>query len=325
MPEFRPLDAFRSPRFAQPPTFMRLPHHRNARDLDVALVGIPYDAATSYRSGARFGPREIRAQSALIRPWHPVLQVAPFERLRVADYGDIDISPVSIEQTYGIVEKEIAGILDAGAVPIAVGGDQSVSLPILRAVARRHGPVGLVHFDSHPDTWDEYFGSKHFHGTVFRRAVEERLIDPARAIQLGIRGPLFSRSDFDFHAAHGIEVVRIETIKERGVGWVVERLQRLKGGKVYCSFDIDAVDPAFAPGTGTPEVGGLTSYEALSLVRALQGLSLVGFDLVEVAPQYDSPGQVTALLAANLLFEFVCVLALARPEGGERRPVMPQK
>lgn len=319
MPEFQPLDAFRSPRFAQPPTFMRLPHHRNPRDLDVALVGIPYDAATSYRSGARFGPREIRAQSALIRPWHPVLQVAPFERFRVADYGDIDISPVSIERTYEIIEEEITEILGAGAVPVAVGGDQSVSLPILRAMARRHGPVGLVHFDSHPDTWDEYFGSKHFHGTVFRRAVEERLIDPARAIQLGIRGPLFSRGDFDFHAAHGIEVVRIEAIKERGVAWVAERFRRLGGGKVYCSFDIDAVDPAFAPGTGTPEVGGLTSYEALGLVRALTGLDLAGFDLVEVAPQYDSPGQVTALLAANLLFEFVCVLALFRPEGGERR------
>ncbi len=312
MTEFRPLDAFRSPRFAQVPTFMRLPYHRDPRDLDVALVGIPYDGGTSYRSGARFGPREIRVQSAMIRPWHPVLQVAPFERLRVADYGDIDISPVSIERTYEIIEKDIAEILAASAVPAAVGGDHSISLPILRAVARRHGPVGLVHFDSHPDTWDEYFGSKYFHGTMFRRAVEERLIDPSRTIQLGIRGPLYSRNDFDFQAAHRMEVIRIETIKERGVAWVAERVQRLKGGKVYCSFDIDAVDPAFAPGTGTPEVGGLTSYEALSLVRALRGLDLVGFDLVEVAPQYDSPGQVTALLAANLLFEFLCLLALAR-------------
>lgn len=312
MTEFRPIDAFRSPRFAQVPTFMRLPHHRDPRDLDVALVGIPYDGGTSYRSGARFGPREIRVQSAMIRPWHPVLQVAPFERLRVADYGDIDISPVSIERTYEIIEKEIAEVLAAGAIPVAVGGDHSISLPLLRVVARRHGPVGLVHFDSHPDTWDEYFGSRYFHGTMFRRAVEERLIDPARTIQLAIRGPLYAAGDFDFQATHRMEVIRVETIKERGVAWVAERFLRLKGGKVYCSFDIDAVDPAFAPGTGTPEVGGLTSYEALSLVRALRGLDLVGFDLVEVAPQYDSPGQITALLAANLLFEFVCLLALAR-------------
>jgi len=248
----------------------------------------------------------------MIRPWHPVLQVAPFERLRVADYGDIDISPVSIERTYEIIEKEVAEILAAGAVPVAVGGDHSVSLPLLRAVARRHGPVGLVHFDSHPDTWDEYFGSRYFHGTMFRRAVEEHLIDPARTIQLGIRGSLYAADDFDCQAAHRMEVIRVETIHERGVGWVEERLQRLRGGKVYCSFDIDAVDPAYAPGTGTPEVGGLTSAQALALVRALRGLELVGFDLVEVAPQYDSPGQITALLAANLLFEFVCLLALRK-------------
>ncbi|MBI2878786.1 MAG: agmatinase, partial [Candidatus Rokubacteria bacterium] len=271
MSEFRPIDSFRSPRFAQVPTFMRLPYHRDPRDLDVALVGIPYDGGTSYRSGARFGPREIRVQSAMIRPWHPVLQVAPFERLRVADYGDIDISPVSIERTYEIIEKEAAEILAARTVPVAVGGDHSISLPLLRAVARHHGPVALVHFDSHPDTWDEYFGSRYFHGTMFRRAVEERLIDPARTIQLGIRGPLYAATDFDFQAAHRMEVIRVETIKERGVPWVAERLQRLKGGKVYCSFDIDVVDPAYAPGTGTPEVGGLTSYEALTLLRGLRG------------------------------------------------------
>ncbi len=312
MIEFRPLDAFRSPRFSQVPTFMRLPHHRNPRDLDVALVGIPYDGGTSYRAGARFGPREIRVQSAMIRPWHPVLQVAPFERLRVADYGDIDISPISIEATYEIIEREIREILTAGAVPVAVGGDHSISLPLLRAVARHHGQVGLVHFDSHPDTWDEYFGSKYFHGTMFRRAVEERVIDPARTIQLGIRGSLYAATDFEFQATHRMEVIRIDQIKNQGVSWVAERFQRLKGGKIYCSFDIDAVDPAYAPGTGTPEVGGLTSYEALALVRALQGLDVVGFDLVEVAPQYDSPGQITALLAANLLFEFLCLLALAR-------------
>ncbi|MFQ5899192.1 MAG: agmatinase [Candidatus Methylomirabilia bacterium] len=312
MTEFRPRDPFRSPRFSQPPTFMRLPHHRDPGDLDVALFGIPYDGSTTYRPGARFGPQEIRVQSAMIRPWNPILKVDPFERLRVADYGDISISPLSIERTYEIIEKEVAQILAARTIPVAVGGDHSISLPLLRAMARRHGPVGLVHFDSHPDTWDEYFGSKYWHGSMFRRAVEERLIDPARSIQLGIRGPLYGPDDFDFHATHRMEVFRVETIKEQGVPWVADRFTRLKGGKVYCSFDIDAVDPAYAPGTGTPEVGGLTSYEALALVRALHGLDLVGFDLVEVAPQYDGPGQITALLAANLIFEFVCLLALAR-------------
>lgn len=312
---FRPLDGFRSPRFAQIPTFMRLPHHRVPSDLDAAVVGIPFDGGTSYRPGARFGPREIRVQSAMIRPWHPVLQVGPFERLRVADYGDLDVSPVSIERTNDIVEQEVAAILAAGCVPVCVGGDHSIALPVLRAVARCHGRVGLIHFDSHPDTWDQYFGSRYFHGTMFRRAVEEGLIDPHRTLQIGIRGPLYGPDDFDFQARHGMTVIRAEAVKERGVPWVVEQYTQLRGVPVYVSFDIDAVDPAFAPGTGTPEVGGLTSYEALQLVRGLRGLKLVGFDVVEVAPPYDGPGQITALLAANLLFEFLAVLALGRTGG----------
>jgi agmatinase len=197
-------------------------------------------------------------------------------------------------------------------MPLCVGGDHSVTLPILRSLARRHGRLGVVHFDAHPDTWDEYFGSKFFHGTPFRRAVEEGLVDPRRMIQVGIRGPLYGPEDFAFHDQHGIEVVRIEAVKEQGADRVAERLGRLRGGPVYCSFDIDAVDPAYAPATGTPEVGGLTSYEALALVRALAGLSLVGADVVEVAPPYDGPGQVTALLAANLMFELLGVMALER-------------
>jgi agmatinase len=187
-----------------------------------------------------------------------------------------------------------------------------VTLPILRSLARRHGKLGLVHFDAHPDTWDEYFGSKYFHGTPFRRAVEENLIDPRRMIQVGIRGPLYGSEDFEFHDRHGIEVARIETVKEQGTAWVAERFARLRGGPVYCSFDIDAIDPAFAPGTGTPEVGGLTSYEALVLVRALVGQNLVGADVVEVSPPYDGPGQITALMGANLLFELVSLLALQK-------------
>jgi agmatinase len=307
-----PRDAFRSPRFGQVATFMLLPHVTDAAALDVAVLGIPYDGGTSYRTGARFGPRAVREQSSLIRPWHPVLKVHPFERLRVADYGDVDVVPISIERTFEAIERAIGAVVAAGATPVSVGGDHSVTLPILRAVARRHGPVGVVHFDAHPDTWDEYFGSKFFHGTPFRRAIEEGLIDTRRMIQVGIRGPLYGADDFAFHETHGLEVIRIEAVKEHGAAWAAERLARLAGGPVYCSFDIDAVDPAYAPATGTPEVGGLTSYEALVLVRALQTLTLVGCDVVEVSPPYDGPGQITALLAANLLFEFVSVLALGR-------------
>ncbi len=310
MSELRQPDAFTSPRFGQPATFMRLPRISEPGQLDVALFGIPYDGGTSYRPGARFGPRAIRDQSSLIRPWHPVLDVAPFEILRVADYGDVDVAPISIELTYGVIEREVSVLCNHGVVPVAVGGDQSITLPLLRALAGRHGQLGLVHFDAHPDTWEGYGGSEHFHGTPIRRAVEEQLVDPRRVIQVGIRGPLYGRDDFTFHAERGLEVIRIEELKRLGAERTGERFRRLEGGPVYCSFDIDAVDPAYAPGTGTPEVGGLTSYEAIALVRALRGLSLVGADLVEVSPLYDGPGQITALLAANLLFEMVCLLAL---------------
>lgn len=291
---------------------MLLPAASSPANLDVAIIGIPYDGGTSYRTGARFGPRAIREQSSLIRTWHPVLKVHPFERLRIADCGDVDVVPISIERTFEAITKRIDAIIAAGATPLSMGGDHSVTLPILRSIARRHGPVGIVHFDAHPDTWDEYFGSKYFHGTPFRRAVEEGLIDPRRMIQVGIRGPLYGPEDFAFHDEHGIEVLRIEPIKEQGTAWTASRLERLRGAPVYVSFDIDSVDPAFAPATGTPEVGGLTSYEALALVRALQGLTIVGADVVEVSPPYDGPGQITSLLAANLLFEFVSLFALSR-------------
>ena len=307
-----PRDPFVSPRFGQIATFMLLPAAETADGLDVALLGIPYDGGVSYRTGARFGPRAVREQSSLIRPWNPVLKVHPFDRLRVADCGDVDVVPISIERTHAAIERRIDAVVAAGARPLSVGGDHSITLPVLRALARRHGPLGVVHFDAHPDTWDEYFGSKLFHGTPFRRAVEEGLIDTRRIIQVGIRGPLYGPEDFAFHDEHGIEVLRIEPIKEQGIGWAAGRLARLRGAPLYCSFDIDAVDPAYAPATGTPEVGGLTSWEALSLVRSLAGTSLVGADVVEVSPPYDGPGQITSLLAANLAFELLSVLALER-------------
>jgi agmatinase len=305
----QPRASFRSPRFAQPATFMRLPHLDDPAGLDVAIVGVPYDGGTSYRPGARLGPREMRAQSSLIRPYSYFQKVAPFDRLNVADIGDIDAPPVSIEQSYEVVAARIAAVADTGARPIVIGGDHSISLPILRALATRHGPLALVQFDAHIDTWDEYFGGKYFHGTPFRRAIEEGLIDGSRFIQVGIRGPMYGEEDFDFHRQHGITMVDIDQVKARGIPWTIEQIQRVVTGPAYMTFDIDAVDPAFAPGTGTPEVGGLTSHEAQQLVRGLGALTWVGVDIVEVAPPFDGPGQITALLAANLMFEFLCVLA----------------
>ena len=305
----QPRASFTSPRFAHPATFMRLPHVEDPRGLDVAIVGVPFDGGTSYRPGSRLGPREIRAQSSLIRPYSYFQKVAPFDVLNVADVGDIDAPPVSIERCYEVVEARIAAIVAAGARPIVVGGDHSISLPVLRALARVHGRLALVQFDAHVDTWDEYFGGKYFHGTPFRRAIEEGLIDGRRFIQVGIRGPMYGENDFDFHREHRITVIDIDRLKADGVASAVERIRAIATGPVYMTFDIDGVDPAFAPGTGTPEVGGLTSHEAQRLVRGLAGLTLVGGDIVEVSPPFDGPGQITALLAANIMFEFLCAMA----------------
>src|SRR5437867_3813150 len=291
---------------------MRLPHVTDPKGLDVAIIGVPFDGGTSYRPGSRYGPREIRNQSSLIRSYSYFQRVAPFERLNVADAGDIDAPPVSIESCYKVVEERIGAIVDAGARPIVIGGDHSISLPVLRALARRHGPLGLVQFDAHIDTWDEYFGGKYFHGTPFRRAIEEGIVEGGRFVQVGIRGPMYGQDDFDFHRQHGIRVIDIEQVKDRGIPWTVDAIREIAVGPVYMTFDIDGVDPAFAPGTGTPEIGGLTSHEAQRLVRGLAGLPLVGGDIVEVSPLYDGPGHITSVLAANLMFEFLCGLACRR-------------
>jgi agmatinase len=305
----QPRPSFRSPRFAHPATFMRLPHVEDPAGLDVAIVGVPFDGGTSYRPGARLGPREIRAQSSLIRPYNYFQKIAPFDVLNVADTGDVDAPPVSIEKCYEAVEARITAVAAAGARPIVVGGDHSISLPVLRALSRRHGRLALVQFDAHIDTWDEYFGGKYFHGTPFRRAIEEGLIDGRRFVQVGIRGPMYGEDDFDFHRQHGITMIDIDQVKSRGIEWTHERIRAIATGPAYVTFDIDAVDPAFAPGTGTPEVGGLTSHDAQQLVRGLGPLTMVGADIVEVSPPFDGPGQITALLAANILFEMVCAMA----------------
>jgi guanidinobutyrase len=303
----QPRASFKSPRFAQPATFMRLPHVEDPQGLDVAIIGVPYDGGTSYRPGARLGPREIRSQSSLIRSYSYFQKVAPFDRLNVADVGDVDAPPVSIEKCYEAVEARIAAILAAGARPIVIGGDHSISLPVLRALAKKHGPLALVQIDAHIDTWDEYFGEKYFHGTPFRRAIEEGIIDGRRFIQVGIRGPMYGEEDFEFHRKHGITMIDIDQVKDRGIPWVVGEIRRVATGSAYMTFDIDGIDPAFAPGTGTPEIAGLTVPQALEIIRGAHGLNIVGCDLVEVAPPYD-PFGTTALLGANLAYELLCVL-----------------
>ncbi len=307
MNDYYPLDAFQSPRFGQPATFMRLPLERDAGKLDVALIGVPFDGGTTYRPGARFGPREIRNQSALIRPYNPVLKVDPFLIRRIANYGDIDINPLSLDDTYRRVQEAIATVVRNAAIPICVGGDQSISLPVMRALAAEHGPLALVHFDSHSDTWDVYWGMPHSHGTPFRRATEEGLLDTDKALQVGIRGQLYSEDDLAFARDHGFRIVAIEEIKAGGPDLLRREIDRISESPVYLSFDIDVLDPSIAPGTGTPQIGGLDSFEALQLLRVLRGLNIVGCDLVEVSPPYDS-ANVTSLVAANILHEILCVL-----------------
>ena len=293
---------------------MRLPHQTDLAGVDVAMLGVPFDSGTSYRPGARLGPREIRAQSSLIRPYSYFQKISPFETLTIVDAGDVDPPPVGIELAYAAIEAGVDRILDAGATPLVVGGDHSISLPVLRAVARKHGPLALVQFDAHIDTWGDYFGGKYFHGSPFRRAIEEKIISPSQYVQVGIRGPMYGEEeDFKYQRDQGVTTIDIGMVKRDGAAQTMARVREIvKGRPLYVTFDIDAVDPAFAPGTGTPEVGGLTSYEALVLVRALAGQSLVGADVVEVSPPYDGPGQITALLAANLLFELVSLLALQK-------------
>ncbi len=302
----RPVDALVYPRFSGVPTFMRLPHIPDAHELDIALIGVPFDGGTTYRPGPRFGPRNIRVQSAMIRPWNPVLNVDPFKKWRIADFGDLSINPLSIEDTYKRITDQLNTVLDAGAKTVCVGGDHSILLPILRAVHRKFGPVAFVQFDAHGDTWGGYFGSPHSHGTPVKYAVEEGLIAKGFALQVGLRGQVYGKADFDFARKHGIKMVSAEEFHRAGVKPVRQYLNRLGKRPVYVTFDIDVVDPAFAPGTGTPQVGGLSSAQALELIRSLKGVNLIGCDLVEVSPPYDSQ-EITSLLAANLLYEMLCL------------------
>ena len=294
-------------------SFMRLPVSRDLAEIDVAIVGVPYDGGTSFRSGTRFGPRSIREMSLLLWGYNNVIGVAPAEILKIVDYGDIEINPVEIIKTMQNIVGESGKILKQGVAMIALGGDHSISLPLLRAHHAQFGPLAVVHFDSHPDTWDTEYPDEPFsHGTPFRRAIEEGLIDRNAYIQVGIRGPVSDADDLENAREMGARIFAIDQVFKAGIPSIIEEIQAIIGArKLYVSLDIDCVDPAFAPGTGTPEVGGLSSYQILQLVRGLQGLNCVGFDLVEVSPPYDHSG-ITAILAANLVFEFLSLLALSR-------------
>ena len=312
-PHHRPLDAKLIPRFAGIRTFMRAPHTTELEGVDAAVYGIPYDTATSYRTGPRFGPEAIRSASALLRPYNPALGVNVVETLSIVDYGDVPVSPGDTERTYGQVEEAIAPLVDAGIFPLALGGDHSITLAELRVLARKHGPLALVQLDAHGDTWDEYFGQRFFHGTTFLRALEEKLIEPAASVQAGLRGSLYGAEDHESARELGFTVLSCDELRELGPSDYSALVRERTGGRpVFVSFDIDVLDPAFAPGTGTPEVGGLSTAEALSFVRVLGGIDLVGADVVEVSPPYDGPGQQTALAAANVAYELLGLRALAQ-------------
>lgn len=308
---YEPADSFETPRFSGVRTFMRLPNVKDLDNADAAIVGAPFDTGASFRVGARFGPEGVRSASHLLRPYNPSQDVTIFEHLSVIDYGDVPVVPGFIEDSYERIRESLTEIHRAAVVPIVLGGDHSVALPELRAAAAVHGPLALVQFDSHADTWDSYFGKEYNHGTVFRRAVEEGLLRPEHSIQVGMRGSLYDSGDLEASREFGFELITTNGVREIGIPETIDRVrERIGDAKIYVSFDVDFVDPAFAPGTGTPEVGGFSSREAQEFVRGLTGTQIVGCDVVEVYPQYDGPGQVTALLAANVAYELLSVIAL---------------
>jgi agmatinase len=309
-PPYRPLDAQVIPRFAGIRTFMRLPHVTDLAGVDAAAVGIPFDTGTSFRSGARFGPEAIRSAAALLRPFHTGFGIDLLDAVSTVDYGDLPVAPGDTEGTYERVEEALVPLVEAGVLPLVMGGDHSITLAELRALARAHGPMALVQLDSHTDTWESYFGQRHFHGTTFKRAAEEGLIDPGASVQAGMRGPLYGDSDLDDAREMGFHVIPSEELRALGPdGYAAVVRERAGARPVFLSFDIDFLDPAVAPGTGTPEIAGFTTAEAVALLRALRGIRLAGCDVVEVAPAYDGPGQQTALAAANILWELLALRA----------------
>jgi len=304
----QPLSGNAMPRFGGIATMMRLPFAASAQGLDVAFIGVPLDIGTSNRAGARFGPRQIRAESSLIRPYNMATGAAPFDTLQVADLGDVPINTYSIDKSMGIIAAFYDRVLASGCKPLTMGGDHTIALPILRALARKHGPVALVHVDAHADINEDMFGEPIAHGTPFRRAVEEGLLDCGKVFQIGLRGTGYAADDFDWPRSQGFTIVPAHEVWHQSLAPLMAQVREQIGqAPVYITFDIDGLDPAFAAGTGTPEIGGLTVPQGLEIIRGCHGLNVVGGDLVEVAPPYDPSGN-TALLGANLLYEMLCVL-----------------
>jgi agmatinase len=312
-PRYQPPEASHAPRYTGIRTFARAPHVPDATaEIDVAVVGIPFDTATSMRPGARFGPAGIRDASLLLRPWNTVQEVDVFGSLSIVDRGDLDVTPGNAERTTAQIAEQLQPLVEAGITTLTLGGDHSIVLGELRAHAAVHGPLAVVLLDAHADTWEQYYGERYFHGTPFKRAFEEGLIDPHRSFLAGMRGSLYAASDLDEPRSWGFEIVSTNELRT----WTPEQYaakvrERVGDGPAYFSFDIDVIDPAFAPATGTPEVAGLLPHEALAFLRALRGQRFTGFDLVEVAPAYDTQAQVTALTAANIAYEMLTLRALS--------------
>jgi len=310
---FHPVSGFDLPRFAGVPTFMRLPHvpqgHDRWGEVQIGLIGVPWDSGTTNRPGPRHGPRQLRDASTMMRAQHAVSGVRPFERARCADLGDVGPNPADIMDSMDRITAFYDDVVAEGILPLTAGGDHLTSLPVLRSVAR-NGPVGMIHFDSHTDLFHSYFGGTMYtHGTPFRRAVEEGLLDPKRVVQIGLRGTMYDTEDRDFAKANGIRLILIEEFHARGVEDVMAEAREIAGdGDTYVSYDIDFVDPTFAPGTGTPEVGGPNSYQALQVCRELEGVKIVGADMVEVSPPFDASGG-TAFLGVSVMFEILCIMA----------------
>ncbi len=304
----QPLSGNDMPRFAGPTTMMRLPSQADATGLDACFIGVPFDIGTSNRSGTRMGPRQIRAESPLIRPYNMATRAAPFDSLQVADLGDVAINAFNLEKSISIIEYRYTKVISNGCRPLTLGGDHTIVLPITRALSKKYGPLGVIHVDAHADVNDVLFGEKVTHGTPFRRMVEEGIVEGRRVAQIGLRGTGYTAEDFDWPRAQGFRVVQAEECWHRSLAPLMDEIREQMGdGPVYLSFDIDGLDPAFAPGTGTPEIGGLTTIQGMEIIRGCRGLDIVGAELVEVSPPYDPSGN-TALVGAHLLFEMLCVL-----------------
>ncbi|HWO95786.1 MAG TPA: agmatinase [Bacillus sp. (in: firmicutes)] len=311
-PKYAPDTSGTAPRYTGISTFMKFPHTRDLTGVDCTIVGLPFDTLASYRSGARFGPSAIRDISSFLRPSNAAQGIHPFRHLSVTDYGDLPLLPGYHEDTYSVIESEYSKIAKAGVVPIGLGGDHSITLAELRGLAKVYGPLSLVQFDAHSDTWDNYWGKKYTHGTPFRRAMEESIIDPHSSVQVGMRGTVYEPDDMDEARGFGFDLISADQVDEMAPDELINRIKQRVGSRpVFCTFDIDFFDPCYAPGTGTPEVGGFSSREGLRLVRGLTNINFVGFDVVEVLPAHDV-SQITSLLAANIAYEFLCLKALEK-------------